>query len=111
MINPKNIEEMLGKLGLEGISEDLGRITEEIKEMESYGYAGGDMVKVTVVGGRRLKGIALSKEAFADREILEDLIVSATNSAFERAEEDAKQRMSERLPSSIISAFTQGSER
>lgn len=70
-ILPKMKEEM------EKFQQRLGQITAE-------GDAGGGMVKVKVNGKFEMLACQLSAEALADREMLEDLIRSATNQAVEK---------------------------
>ena len=106
MIDLSKLQEALGSLGLEG-SGDIAKLTKEIQEMEVQASSGGDMVTVTVVGARRVKRVAISADAFADKEILEDLVVSAVNSALEKAEAEATNKMRE-IPASLLSAFGAG---
>ena len=65
------------------------QMEEKQKELEEKQYsasAGGGAVTVTVSG---------KKEDPDDIEMLEDLIVAATNEAFRQAEEDSSQMMSQ----------------
>lgn len=78
------------KAEMEKLQERLGRLSAE-------GDAGGGMVRVKVNGQFKLLSCTISPEALAgnDRELLEDLIVAASNQAVDRvrqlvAEETAK---------------------
>ena len=71
---------------------------ETSKELESKEYtasAGGGAVTVTVSGKKEVVSVKLSPEAVDpdDIEMLEDLIVAATNEAFRQMEEASAQAM------------------
>ena len=74
------------------------QMEETSKELESKEYtasAGGGAVTVTVSGKKELVSVKLSPEAVDpdDIEMLEDLIVAATNEAFRQVEEASAQAM------------------
>ena len=76
------------------------QMEEQAKEMESKDFtatAGGGAVEVTVSGTREVLKVKLQEEVVDpdDIEMLEDLIVAATNEAFRQAEEDSSQMMSQ----------------
>ena len=76
------------------------QMEEKQKELEEKQYsasAGGGAVEVTVSGKHEVTKIKLSEEVVDpdDIEMLEDLIVAATNEAFRQAEEDSSQMMSQ----------------
>src|SRR6185295_9626456 len=85
---------MFKELGqLAGMMKNIGKIKEEMAGLQSRlgqiiaeGEAGGDMVKVKVNGAMEVQSIRLSDEALkqGDREMLEDLIVSACNQALKK---------------------------
>ena len=64
---------------------------------ENSASAGGGAVTVTVSGKKEVLSVKLSEEVVDpdDIEMLEDLIVAATNEAFRQAEEDSSQMMSQ----------------
>ena len=68
-----------------------------LEEKEFTATVGGGAVSVTVSGKREITKVTLSEEAVDpdDIEMLEDLIVAATNEAFRQAEEDSSQMMSQ----------------
>ena len=68
----------------------------ELEEKEFTAAAGGGAVEVTVTGKREVKRVKLSEEVVDpdDIEMLEDLIVAATNEAMRQAEEAAASVMS-----------------
>ena len=67
-----------------------------LEEKEFTATAGGGAVEVTVSGKREIIKVKLSEEAVDpdDVEMLEDLIVAATNEALRQAEEAAASAMS-----------------
>ena len=74
------------------------QMEETSKELESQAYtasAGGGAVTVTVSGKKEVVSVKLSPEAVDpdDIEMLEDLIVAATNEAFRQMEEASAQAM------------------
>ncbi len=75
------------------------QMEEQAKEMESKEFtaaAGGGAVEVTVSGKREVVRVKLAEEVVDpdDIEMLEDLIVAATNEAFRKVEEASASAMS-----------------
>jgi DNA-binding YbaB/EbfC family protein len=85
---------MFKELGqIAGMMKNIGKIKEEMAGLQSRlgqitaeGEAGGDMVKVKVNGAMEIQSIRLSEEAakLSDKEMIEDLIVSACNQALKK---------------------------
>ena len=69
----------------------------ELETKEFTASAGGGAVEVTINGKKEITSMKLSEEVVDpdDIEMLEDLIVAATNEAFRQAEEDSSQMMSQ----------------
>ena len=67
----------------------------ELEEKEWEGTAGGGAVSVKVSGKKEITSVKLSEEVVDpdDIEMLEDLIVAATNQAFRQMEEDSAAAM------------------
>ena len=67
-----------------------------MEEMEATATAGGGAVEVTVSGKHEVLKIKLSPEVVdpEDIEMLEDLIVAATNEAFRKIDDASQQSMS-----------------
>ena len=65
-----------------------------LEEKECTASAGGGAVEVIVTGGKTVKSITISKDAVdpEDVEMLQDLIVAATNEALKQVE-DAEEQM------------------
>lgn len=106
----------LGNLGqFAKMMGQLPRLKEQAEQMQQRldqvvveGDAGAGMVKVRINGRMSVLGCTISPEALAlnDREILEDLIASATNQALDKArqalgEETAKLMGGMGLPSGM----------
>ena len=75
------------------------QMEEQAKEMEAKEYtatAGGGAVEVTVTGKREVTKVKLEEEVVDpdDIEMLEDLIVAATNEALRQVEEESGAAMS-----------------
>ncbi|MCI5857660.1 MAG: YbaB/EbfC family nucleoid-associated protein [Agathobacter sp.] len=68
----------------------------QLDELEITATAGGGAVEVTVTGKREITKVKLSEEVVdpEDIEMLEDLIVAATNEALRKVEEASQQSMS-----------------
>ncbi len=67
----------------------------ELEEKEVTATAGGGAVEVTVSGKKELVKVKLSEEVVDpdDIEMLEDLIVAATNEALRKVEEESQEAM------------------
>lgn len=67
-----------------------------MEEMEATASAGGGAVEVTVSGKKEVLKVKLAEEVVDpdDIEMLEDLIVAATNEALRKVEEASQQSMS-----------------
>ena len=72
------------------IEEVQGQLSDMIVEAES----GGGMVTVKVNGKQEVLEVNIDPEAMAeDREMLEDLIISALNKALSKAQIDSQEKM------------------
>lgn len=74
------------------------QMEEQQKELETKEFtatAGGGAVEVTVTGKREVTKVKLAEEVVDpdDIEMLEDLIVAATNEALRKMEEDSQSKM------------------
>lgn len=66
----------------------------EIAKMEVTGESGGGLVKVTMTGKHELTAVEIDDGVMDDKEMLEDLIVAAVNSAVVRVEATTQEKMS-----------------
>jgi nucleoid-associated protein EbfC len=78
----------------QGMQAKLAESKERISNLKCEGQAGGGMVSVTMGGTLRVLNCRIDPTLIqsGDKEMLEDLIVAATNQALEKlAEEQAKE--------------------
>lgn len=91
------------KGGLGGLLKQAQKMQEEMRqaqarlaEEELTGEAGGGLVKVTMNGKYQVSRIEIDPSLMSDdREMLEDLLAAAFNSATQRIAEKAKESMAE----------------
>ena len=76
--------------------KQMEEATKELQEKEVTSSAGGGVVEVTVSGNREVTKVKIDPEAVDpdDVEMLEDLIMAATNEALRQIEEISAQSMS-----------------
>jgi len=79
------------------LQSKMGEVQESLKDIVVEGEAGGGMIKVVANGHQQIVNCTIEPTVFesGDSEMLEDMIVSATNSALEKAKEAASEKMSE----------------
>ncbi|EFE12643.1 DNA-binding protein, YbaB/EbfC family [Clostridium sp. M62/1] len=77
------------------MQRQMEETTKELEEKEYTASAGGGAVTVTVSGKKEVLSVKLSPEVVDpdDIEMLEDLIVAATNEAFRQMEDASSQAM------------------
>ncbi len=67
---------------------------EQLAALEVTGQVAGGLVKVTISGKHEMKRVQIDVDAMNDREMLEDLIVTAYTDAFKQVEAASSQVMS-----------------
>ena len=89
------------KGGLAGLMKQAQQMQEKMKTaqaqlaaLEVSGQAAGGLVKVSLTGKYELKRVQIDPAAMEDREMLEDLIVTAYSEAFKQVEAANAQLMS-----------------
>ncbi|QCR30725.1 YbaB/EbfC family nucleoid-associated protein [Lysinibacillus sp. SGAir0095] len=94
-----NMQGMMKKM--QKMQKEMMQAQEELNAKEFEGTAGGGMVTITLNGQREVLGVKLDPSVVDpdDVEMLEDLIVVATNEALKKVEETT---------SSTMGKFTQG---
>jgi DNA-binding YbaB/EbfC family protein len=95
---------MFGKFGqlasllgnLPKIKAEMENLKERLSRLSADGDAGGGMVRVKVSGHFQVLSCTIAPDLLSggDRELLEDLIVAATNQALERVRQLAAQETS-----------------
>ena len=92
---------MFPKGGMGGIykkaqqmQKKMADIQSEINLMEVEGTSGGNMVKATVSGEKKILSLNLDPDILnEDKEMLEDLILVAINQAIEKVDAVSKEKM------------------
>ena len=65
--------------------DDMKALTDRLNDIRATGYAGGDMVSVTLNGSNQAVSVTISDEAAAlGRQALETLVCAAINDASEK---------------------------
>lgn len=79
------------------MQEKMTRIQQELAKKVITGSAGGGMVQVSVNGQGEVLSVRLEKPVVegGDIEMLQDLVVAATNDALRRAKELSKQELAQ----------------
>lgn len=78
------------------MQRQMEETTKELEEKQYEATAGGGVVKVVVSGKKEVVSIKLEEEVVDkdDIEMLEDLIIAATNEALRKMEEETANQMS-----------------
>lgn len=90
MANMQNMMKQMQKM-----QRNMAKIQEELAQTPVEGTAGGGVVKVTVNGANQVLSVELAPEVVDpdDIEMLQDLIVAATNDAINNAQKLSEERM------------------
>ncbi len=77
------------------MQEDMKRTREEIDATEYSSSVGGGMVEITMLGNKTVKSVKIKKEVVDpdDVEMLEDLIISATNDCLKKIQDDERMKL------------------
>jgi len=80
---------------MQKMQEDMARVQDELTRETVSASAGGGAVTATVTGALEVVSIEISPDAVdpEDMEMLQDVIVAATNEALRAAQELANQRL------------------
>lgn len=80
---------------MQKMQKEMVKTQEALNEKEFIGTASGDLVSVTMTGDRKMKSISIKPEVVdpEDIEILEDLIVLASNDALAKVEAETEATM------------------
>jgi nucleoid-associated protein EbfC len=93
MPQPPNMQQMLKQV--QKMQADMVAAQEQLKNEEVEASAGGGMVTVKVSGDLVIKGITIAPEAIdpEDAELLQDMVLAATNEALRAAQELQQSRL------------------
>lgn len=75
------------------MQENMRKAQEQLAQVEVEGQSGAGMVKVIMTCGHQVRRVTIDPSVLDDKEMLEDLIASATNDAVRRAEDVSKEKM------------------
>ncbi len=75
------------------MQEDMKVAQEEIKSTSCQGESGSGDVKITLTGDYRVTNIQIDESLLADKEILEDLVMTALNDASSQVSEISKAKL------------------
>ena len=69
------------------------KMQQEIGEIRVEGSAGGGMVLIKMDGHKNMLGVVIDKEVAGDVEMLQDMVLAASNDAVKKVEEQTQQKM------------------
>ena len=69
------------------------KLQQEIAQIKVEASAGGGMVTVKMDGQKNLLAVKIDPEVAGDVEMLQDMIVAASNEAAKKVDDEAKQKM------------------
>ena len=76
------------------MQDNMKKMQDQLANVEVEGQAGAGMVKVLITCRNEVKRITIDPSLLADdKDMLEDLLVAATNDALRRAEQTASEKM------------------
>ena len=86
-MNIQNLMKQAQKMQTE-MQEKIAKADEDLANTTLTATSGGGMVEVSILGNKQITGVKIKPEAVDpdDVEMLEDLIVAATNEAISKAE-------------------------
>ncbi|MDR1863623.1 MAG: YbaB/EbfC family nucleoid-associated protein [Treponema sp.] len=72
------------------VQEKMGEFQAKLGLLKAAGFSGGGMVEIEMNGNMEVQGVRIAPEAIAegDREMLQDLVAAAFNSALENIKEE-----------------------
>ena len=89
-----NLGQMMNLMKKAGeIKNNLGKMKETLAKNEFSASCGGDAVQVFVTGDLQVKKVLITDAALANREELEEMILSATNNALMTAKVAAQEEV------------------
>jgi DNA-binding YbaB/EbfC family protein len=92
MFNKGNMTQLIKQA--RDVQKKIEEVQNELDELTIEGDSGGGMVKVVVNGKQQLLELTIDQDAIIeDKELLEDLIISAVNNALAKSLEESQNRM------------------
>ena len=76
------------------VQKKIENVQSELDDLQINGESGGGLVKATVNGKMELLDISLQADILEEeKDMIEDLIISAVNNALAKAQEESQNRM------------------
>ena len=81
------------------MQENMQKMQAEMAEIEIVGEAGGGMVKVTMTGAHVVRRVEIDQSLWdeQDKELIEDLVAAAVNSANQSVETKTKEQQQDMM--------------
>ena len=76
------------------MQENMKKMQDQIAAMEIEGESGAGMVRVIMTGKYEIRRVHIDPSVMDDREMLEDLVAAAVNSAVHKVEATTSEKMS-----------------
>lgn len=93
MFNKGNMTNILKQA--QEVQKRIEGVQHELEDLQVEAESGGGMVKAVVNGKQELLELTLQPEILSEeKELVEDLIISAVNQALAKSQEESQQRMS-----------------
>ena len=92
MLNKGNMSQLLKQA--RDVQKKIEEVQNELDDLTIEADSGGGMVKVVVNGKQQILELTIEPDAIKeDKELLEDLIISAVNNALSQSLEESQNRM------------------
>ena len=92
MFNKGNMSKMLKQA--QQMQKDIENVQNELDVLQINSESGGGLVQVTINGKMELLDLNLQDEILTEeKEVIEDLIISAVNNAISKAQDESQNRM------------------
>jgi hypothetical protein len=92
MFTKGNMAKMLKQA--QDVQKKIENVQSELDDLHINGESGGGLVKATVNGKMELLDISLQADILEEeKDMIEDLIISAVNNALAKAQEESQNRM------------------
>jgi DNA-binding YbaB/EbfC family protein len=86
-----NMQQMIKQA--QNMQKQMLKVQEEIAQLKFEGSAGGGLVTVVVTGQQTIEKVTISEKAMDDRELLEDMVLTAINDGMTKSAEESKKRL------------------
>ena len=76
------------------MQKDMKKVQDELEDLKVEGQAGGGIIKVVVNGKKEPKSVTIDSSVLdEDKEMIEDLVISAVNKSITMAQAKSKEKM------------------